>query len=309
MDFRVFIEPQQGASYEQVLRLALAAEALGFNGFFTSDHLLKMSAVSGLPGPLDAWTTLTGLARDTSRLRLGPLVSPVTFRQPGLLAVTVAQIDHMSKGRIEFGLGAGWFADEHAAHGIPFPPLRTRFDMLEEQLALITGAWRTPVGEQFEYRGEHYRIAPSLALPKPVQLPTPPIIVGGKGHERIPRLAARYATEFNMAFVPFDEYRAQRPRVEAACAAIGRDANELVWSCALQYCCGATEREFTRRARNIDISPAAVRANGLGGLPDEVIATIRKFRSLGIARIYLQVLDLDDLEHLELFISDVAPFA
>src|SRR5580698_10169373 len=161
MELRIFCEPQQGASYDDILRLALAAEEGGFGAFFRSDHYLKMGSVSGLPGPTDAWITLAGLARDTKRLRLGTLVTSATFRLPGPLAISVAQVDAMSGGRIELGLGAGWFDDEHRAYGIPFPPMKERFDRLEEQLEILTGLWTTPVDDRFSYDGRHYTVADS----------------------------------------------------------------------------------------------------------------------------------------------------
>ena len=157
MDLRIFTEPQQGATYDDLLAVARASEDLGFDAFFRSDHYLHMSG-DGTPGPTDAWITLAGLARDTSRIRLGTLVSPATFRQPGPLAVTVAGVDQMSGGRVELGLGAGWFEQEHTAFGIPFPSVGERFDRLEEQLAVITGLWATPAGSTFEHDGPHYPV-------------------------------------------------------------------------------------------------------------------------------------------------------
>ena len=180
MQLRIFTEPQQGADYGRLLAVARAAEELGFGAFFRSDHYLKMQGTTGLPGPTDAWITLAGLARETSRIRLGTLMSPVTFRYPGPLAISVAQVDEMSGGRVELGLGTGWFGDEHTAYGIPFPPMTDRFAMLEEQLAIITGLWETPEGETFTFQGTHYPVADSPALPKPVQRPRPPVIIGGE---------------------------------------------------------------------------------------------------------------------------------
>ena len=205
MLLRIFTEPQQGASYDTLLTVAQAAESLGFDAFFRSDHYLSMGSASGLPGPSDAWTTLAGLARDTSTIRLGTLVSSATFRWPGPLAITVAGVDAMSGGRVELGLGAGWYEAEHTAYGIPFPPVVERFERLEEQLALITGLWATPDGATFTLEGTHYQIVDSPALPKPVQRPGPPIIVGGHGAKRTPRLAATYAAEFNLAFSSLEE--------------------------------------------------------------------------------------------------------
>src|SRR5436190_16345493 len=206
MRFRIFTEPQEGASYDDQLAIARLAEELGFDAYFRSDHYINFFAADGRPGPTDAWTTLAGLARDTTRLRLGTLVSPITFRLPGPLAISVAQVDAMSGGRVELGLGAGWNDREHAAYGIPFPGTGERFDQLEEQLAVITGLWATPEGEQFSYPGDHYTIEASPALPKPTQRPGPPIIIGGFGPQRTPHLAARYASEFNVAFAPPDSF-------------------------------------------------------------------------------------------------------
>src|SRR3984957_15588577 len=185
MRVRIFVEPQQGADYAQLLTVAQEAEALGFDAFFRSDHYLTMSG-DGLPGPTDAWITLAALARETSRIRLGTLVSSSTFRWPGILAITVAQVDAMSGGRVELGLGTGWYDGEHTAYGIPFPPLGERFARLEEQLSIVTGLWATPVGETYSFAGEHYQLADSPALPKPVQRPHPPVIVGGGGASRTP---------------------------------------------------------------------------------------------------------------------------
>jgi F420-dependent oxidoreductase-like protein len=305
-DLRIFTEPQQGASYDDLRAVAAAAERLGYGAFFRSDHFLSMGG-SGLPGPTDAWTTLAGLARDTTNIRLGTLVTSATFRYPGPLAISVAQVDQMSGGRVELGLGAGWFEAEHQAYGIPFPPLGERFDKLTEQFAIISGMWATPPGESFSFAGTHYPIVNSPALPKPVQPGGPPIIVGGGGPRRTPALAARYAAEFNMPFVPIDTFTAQCERVRRACDAIDRDPSELVWSIALVACVGADEAEVTRRAAAIGREPDELRTNGVAGTPDEAAATITRWAEAGAERIYLQILDLADLEHLEIIASEVAP--
>ena len=216
MDWRVMLEPQQGATYDDQLAVATTAEELGFSGFFRSDHYLGMGT-EGLPGPTDAWVTLAGLARETERIRLGTMVTSATFRHPGPLAITVAQVDQMSGGRVELGLGAGWYEAEHTAYGIPFPSTPERFDRLAEQLAVITGLWATPLGERFSHAGPHYPIVDSPALPKPVQIPRPPVIIGGHGKRRTPALAAQYADEFNLAFGPVGETAEQFARVRAAC--------------------------------------------------------------------------------------------
>ena len=301
MELRVFTEPQQGATYDDLLAVARTAEELGFTGFFRSDHYLHMGGDGG-PGPTDAWTTLAGLARDTSTIRLGTLVSSATFRLPGPLAVAVANVDQMSGGRVELGLGAGWFEAEHAAYGIPFPDVRERFDRLEEQLAVVTGLWRTPVGRTFTHEGRFYPVTDSPALAKPVQEGGVPVIVGGHGPRRTPALAARYAAEFNAAFASPEDTARHFERVQQACIELGRDPGTLVLSAAQVLCLGADEATVQRRAAAIGRDPDELRANGLAGSPSEVLEKVDAFAKAGATRLYLQVLDLGDLEHL----ADVA---
>ncbi|GEL99052.1 LLM class F420-dependent oxidoreductase [Cellulomonas terrae] len=303
MDLRIFTEPQQGATYDDLLAVAKATEDLGFDAFFRSDHYLSMGSGDGLPGPTDAWTTLAGLARETSRIRLGTLVSSATFRHPGVLAIQVAQVDQMSGGRVELGLGAGWFAQEHAAYGIPFP--EKRFGLLTEQLELITGLWGTPVGEHYDFAGEHYQLKHSPALPKPVQSRVP-IIVGGSGPKRTPALAARYATEYNQSFPAPADVQDRVAVVRAACEEAGRDPSTLTFSVAQVLCAGRDDAEVARRADAIGRDVGEVRAVGFAGTPSAVVDRIGSYRELGITRVYLQVLDLHDLDHLELVASEVA---
>jgi F420-dependent oxidoreductase-like protein len=300
MKLRIFTEPQQGADYATLLRVAKATEDLGFDAFFRSDHYLKMGDVSGLPGPTDAWITLAGLARETSRIRLGTLMSPATFRFPGPLAISVAQVDQMSGGRVEFGFGAGWFGAEHAAYAIPFPDLGERFDRYEEQLAIITGLWETPEGELFSYSGRYYTVTDSPGLPKPAQRPRPPVLVGGGGRKRTPRLAARYADEFNLAFTDVDGTSAAFGRVRDACAAAGRDASTITLSAAQVVCCGRDEAEIARRAAVIGRKPDELRQHGLAGSPAEIADRLGQFAAIGVQTMYFQVLDLTDLDHLAL---------
>ena len=307
MRLRIFTEPQQGASYATLRRMATTSEDLGFDAFFRSDHFLKMGSVSGQPGPTDAWATLAALAAETSRIRLGTLVTCATFRLPGPLAVTVAQVDEMSGGRVEFGLGAGWFESEHNAYGVPFPPLRERFDRFAEQLAIITGLWETPDGEKFSYDGTYYQLTDSPALPKPAQRPRPPVIIGGGGPRRTPALAARYADEFNGAFVSAQSSAALFGRVREACQAAGRDPSTMRFSAAQIVCCGKDEQELRRRAAAIGRELPELRQNGLVGTPSEVVDKIGAFGDAGATTMYLQVLDLDDLAHLELIAAEVAP--
>lgn len=302
MELRVFTEPQQGADYATQLAVAKAAEQLGFDGFFRSDHYLKMGSVDGLPGPTDAWITLAGLARETERIRLGTLVSPVTFRHPGVLAISVAQVDEMSGGRVELGLGAGWFEQEHTAYGIPYP--QNRHALLEEQLAVLTGLWGTPVGESFSYTGKHYTLVESPALPKPAQ-PQVPLVIGGGGLKRTPRLAAEYAADFNSAFVGVDETRQRFETVDAACRKIGREPKTLTHSAAQVLCCGRDEAQIARRAAAIGREVAELRENGLAGTPAELVDKIGRFAEAGTERLYLQTLDLSDLDHLELVAAEV----
>lgn len=307
MDLRIFTEPQQGASYDDLLAVATTAEELGFDAFFRSDHYMKMGDVDGMPGPTDAWITLAGLARDTTTIRLGTLVTAATFRLPGPLAISVATVDAMSGGRVELGLGSGWFDDEHTAYGIAFPALGERFDRLTEQLEIITGLWETPEGETFSHGGPHYPVTDSPALPKPVQQPRPPIIIGGAGQKRTPRLAARFGQEFNMPFTDLSGTAAAFDRVRTACDSTGREPASLTLSTAQVLCCGADETEVERRARAIGREPGELRTNGAAGSPEEVVATLQAYAELGASRAYLQVLDLADLDHLRLVAAEVMP--
>ena len=306
MDLRIFTEPQQGATYEQLLTVAREAERLGFDAFFRSDHYLTMGG-DGLPGPSDAWITLAGLARETSTIRLGTLVTASTFRLPGPLAISVAGVDLMSGGRVELGIGAGWYDGEHTAYGIPFPPLGERFERLEEQLAILTGLWAAEEGEHFSFTGRHYQVVDSPALPTPVQRPGPPVIVGGGGPVRTPQLAARFAAEFNMPFSSLDDTSSQFTRVRSACEAIGRDPDGLVYSAAQVVCCASSEEELARRAASIGREVDELRQNGLCGTPEEIADKLATFAEAGAARAYLQVLDLDDLKHLQLLGERVLP--
>ena len=277
MDLRIFTEPQQGATYDDLLAVARASEDLGFDGFFRSDHYLHMSG-DGTPGPTDAWTTLAGLARDTSRIRLGTLVSSATFRLPGPLAVTVAGVDQMSGGRVELGLGAGWFEQEHAAFGIPFPSVGERFDRLDEQLAVITGLWSTPAGSTFEHAGPHYPVRANPGLVAPVQPGGVPIIVGGAGRRRTPALAARFAADFNAGFRSVEDTGGSSSRwmpcAARSAATPGRWCTPPRRSCASGVTtprCAAVRRRSaatsTSWSRTGSPAPRAGRATGSGGSP------------------------------------------
>ena len=307
MDFRVFVEPQQGATYDDQLAVARAAESCGYSAFFRSDHYLAMNA-EGLPGPTDSWVTLAGIARETSTIRLGTLVTSATFRHPGPLAIAVAEVDAMSGGRVEFGIGAGWFEAEHRAYGIPFPGLGERFERLEEQLDLITGLWGAPVGAKFDYRGTHYTVTDSPALPKPLQRPRPPIVIGGGGPKRTPALAARFAAEFNLAFPALDFVPVQYGRVRAALQRAGRAPEDIVYSAAFVVCAGRDEPELARRAAAIGRDLDELRSNSpLVGTPERIAERLAAFADAGVERVYLQLLDMSDLDHLEFFAAEVMP--
>jgi F420-dependent oxidoreductase-like protein len=306
VQLRIFTEPQMGATYDDLLAVARRTEETGFDAFFRSDHYLTMQG-DGLPGPTDAWVTLGGLARETSRIRLGTLMTSATFRLPGPLAIAVAQVDRMSGGRVEFGIGAGWFEAEHTAYGIPFPEVGERFDRLEEQVALISGLWGTPEGATFDFDGDHYRLAESPALPKPVQQGGIPILIGGHGRTRTPRLAARFATEFNVPFGSAEDSRQLFARVREACEEAGRDPASLVYSSAVTVCVGRDDAEVARRAEAIGRGAGQWRPSDVGGTPAQVVDVLGRFAEAGAQRVYLQVLDLADLDHLDLIAAEVAP--
>jgi F420-dependent oxidoreductase-like protein len=303
---RIMTEPQEGATYDDLHRVAAESERLGFDAFFRSDHYQRISPGDPGPGSTDAWAVLAGLARDTSTIRLGTMVSSATFRLPGPLAITVATVDAMSGGRVELGLGSGWYETEHRSYGIPFPPVGERFDILEEQLAIVTGLWATPRGETFSFAGSHYTLDDSPALPKPVQSPLP-VVIGGKGKKRTPELAARYAAEYNVPFDTPEVVAACFDRVRRACADAGRDPASLVLSVAQALAVGTDEAEVRRRAEAGGNDLDWLRSAGLSGSPAEVVDRIGRLGELGASRVYLQVLDLADLDHLRLVAAEVAP--
>jgi F420-dependent oxidoreductase-like protein len=309
MTLRIFTEPQQGATYEQLRAVATTAEECGFGAFFRSDHILKMGETTGPPDVTDAWITVAGLARDTRTIRLGTLVTPVTFRTVGSLSVTVAQVDHMSDGRVEVGLGAGWYAAEHEAFGLPFPPVRARMDALEDQVSILHGLWSTPPGETFGYEGSTTSVRIAADSVRPRQQPGPPLILGGQARPRSARLAASYADEYNTGFQSVEDSRAVHDRIRRTCEETGRDPASIVYSVAQVVCCGESEAEIARRAGDIGRDPADLRVEGLGGTPDELVDKLNRFAEAGVERFYLQVLDLTDLDHLRLIAERVVPHA
>lgn len=307
MELRIFVEPQEGATYEQQLAMARAAEGHGFGAFFRSDHLLRIKPGPGAPGPTDSWVTLGALARETSTIRLGTMVTSATFRLPGMLGVAVAQVDEMSGGRVEIGLGTGWYEAEHRAYGIPFPSFGERFDRLTEQLEILTGLWSTPPEGTYSHHGRHYTLEEGPALPKPVQRPHPPVIVGGLGPRRTPTLAARFASEFNVPFADVTMAAERFEGVRAACEAVGRDPASMIFSHAVTVCCAENEAELQRRAARIGRDAEDLRRAGAAGTPREVIERLAEYRGVGAQRSYLQVIDMDDLDHLALIAAEVMP--
>jgi alkanesulfonate monooxygenase len=309
MTLRIFTEPQQGASYADLLAVARTAEECRFGAFFRSDHVLAMGSATGLPRVTDAWITLAGLARDTTTIRLGTLVTPVTFRSIGTFAVVAAQVDEMSEGRLEIGLGAGWYDAEHEAFGLPFPDLKARYDVLEDQLAVLDKAWTAPTGATATVAGRTITVHIAADTVRPYQQPHPPIVMGGQGGPRSARLAARYAAEYNTAFVPGERMREIHDRIRVACEHADRDPTTMVYSGAQVLCCGESEAEINRRAEAIGRDAAELRKNGLAGTPEEIVEKLKALADHGVQRFYLQVLDLSDLDHLRLVAEQVAPHA
>jgi F420-dependent oxidoreductase-like protein len=300
MELRIFTEPQEGATYDQLLASAQLAEQCGFGAWFRSDHFSRLGPGDPGPGPTDSWVTLGALARETDTIRLGTLVTSATFRLPGALAIAVSQVDQMSRGRIDFGLGTGWNDDEHRHHGIPFPSLKERFARLEEQLQILHGIWNTPPGQTFTHTGSHYQLDDCPALPKPTQPGGPPVIIGGLGLERTPALAARYAAEFNSSFAPIDYFRLQADAARSACDAVGRDPDDLILSVAQVVCVAENDTELAYRAGRIGKSVADLREHALCGRPAEVLEKLADWAETGATRAYLQTIDIDDLDHVRL---------
>jgi F420-dependent oxidoreductase-like protein len=313
MDLRIFTEPQQGASHANLLAAARATRSAGFSAFFRSDHVLAMFDVDGLPGPSDSMVSLGALAAQVPDIRFGTLVTAATFRHPSMLAIAAATIDDIFGGRLDLGLGTGWYEAEHRAYGLDFgASFGERFDRLTEQLEILTGLWATPVGETFDHAGGHYQLRGAPGLPKPIQRdgsgrPKVPLILGGSGPKRTPALAARFADDYNVGFSDVAATAAGHDRVRAACELIDRDPTELVYSAAQVVCCGRTRDELERRASAIGRSLDDLAANAISGSPAEIVDTLGTFAEAGTQRFYLQVLDLADLDHIALLGEEVRP--
>jgi F420-dependent oxidoreductase-like protein len=306
MRFSLMFEGQEGVTWNEWLTAAEACERLGFEGLFSSDHYFPTS-ISPDRGSSDAWTILSGIAARTQRIRLGTLVSPVTFRQPAHLAKTVATIDRISDGRVDLGIGAGWWEEEHATHGFPFPPTPIRFDMLEEQLEIVHGLLTE---DPFSFAGEHYRLAEGSFLPKPVQRPHPPIIIGGAGGPRLARLAARWADEFNTVAVEPDVAAERFARVRDALAAAGRDQARFRTSVMTWAFVGASERDWRRRVarareRDPDLDDQWVERVCVIGTPERAAERLAAYAEAGAERMVLNHALFDDPEMIELLASEV----
>jgi F420-dependent oxidoreductase-like protein len=309
MRFVLMIEGQEGVSWDEWMALARACEDSGFEGLFRSDHYQSVFDVSGR-GSLDAWATLAGLAAVTERIRLGTMVSPATFRRPSVLSRMAATVDHISGGRIELGLGAGWNQAEHDAHGFPFPGLEERIEILEEQLEIVHRQWTE---EEFSFQGRHYRLERCRAEPKPLQRPRPPIVMGGSAGPRVAGLAARWADEYNTPFATVEQCRERRAAIAEACERAGR--TPIPFSLMAPCCVGRDEGEALERARRRlersgrDDDPAALLAqdNGLVGTVDQVVARLQEYAEAGVERVFLQHLDHADLDMVRLIGEAVVP--
>ncbi len=311
MRFSLMLEGQEGVSWPQWLAIAQACERLGFEGLFTSDHYLS---VVPEPGSNDAWTLLGALAARTQTLRLGTMVSPVTFRLPAVLAKAATTVDRISGGRVDVGMGAGWWEQEHRTHGFPFPPVGERLEMLEEQLEIVHGLWTE---EELSFAGRHYTIEGGRFEPKPVQRPHPPIIVGGKGGPAIARLAARWADEFNRVGGTPEDVREAFERVRAAVGAADRDQASFTTSFMTWVFVGRTEDEWRARAdRARSLDPTAgpldayledVSRDCIVGTVDRAIDRMNAYADAGVQRFVLNHELFDDLEHIELIATEILP--
>jgi F420-dependent oxidoreductase-like protein len=308
----LMIEGQEGVTWDQWVALAETCERSGIEALFRSDHYLSLSS----PGRVahDAWTTLAGLSALTTTLRFGSLVSPVTFRHPSVLANAAATVDHISGGRIELGMGAGWMEREHQAYGFAFPPLRERLERLSEQIEIVHRLWTE---ERVTFSGEHYDLDDCPALPKPVQQPRPPLLVGGRAKPGSANPAARFADEYNVIGSSLDEYAEARRALDAACERAGRNPKTLHMSVMTGFLLGADEDDLHEKARasmerwGADLSPedavARYRGRGTAGTPDELVEGLRRLEEVGVERIMLQHIRHEDLETVELLGREVAP--
>jgi F420-dependent oxidoreductase-like protein len=310
MDLCLMIEGQEDVSWPQWVAAAQACEQHGIPALFRSDHYMNLDGQHPERTTLDAWATISALAAVTSSLRLGTLVSPATFRHPSMLAKAVTTADHVSDGRIELGLGAGWHEGEHEAYGFPFPPVGERVDILEEQLQVVLGNWGQG---PFSFEGDHYKLRDLDAQPKPVQRPHPPLIMGGTGGPRSAALAARYADEYNTPFPTVPDIRERKGRIDAACERAGREP--LPFSVMTGVLVGAELQELRDRAARLaakiggdgDQLLASPPGGWIVGTVDQAVEQLGVLRDAGVSRVMCQQLLHDDLDAIALLGDTIAP--
>jgi F420-dependent oxidoreductase-like protein len=317
MDICLMIEGQEGVTWDQWVGLARACEENGFEGLFRSDHYLSFYRPTER-GALDAWGTITALGAVTERIRLGSMVSPVTFRHPAMLAKSVVTADHASGGRVELGMGAGWFEREHQAFGFAFPATGDRMDILAEQVEIVHRLWGAD-GDEVTFEGKHYRLDACPALPRPFQGPHPPLIVGGGAGPRSAAIAARWADEYDVVYVDPAGARERGDKVSAACEAIGRDPGEVRRSLLSMTLVGTDEKELRQRAaalmawQNEDGDVGAflddMRAKHIAGTVDQVLERLAEFAAAGIQRVFVHQLVHEDLESVALIGREIVPAA
>ena len=317
MDVCLMIEGQEGVTWEQWVALGLACQEHGFAGLFRSDHYVSFSHPAEY-GTLDAWATLAALGTRTERIRLGTLVSPVTFRHPSVLAKSVVTADHASGGRVELGMGAGWFEEEHRAFGFPFPETSERLDMLEEQIEIVHRLWDRDEDE-VSFAGRHYRLEGCHSLPKPLQEPHPPLIIGGHGGPRALRLAAMWADEYNLTFEGPARCREVRDRLSKECEVAGRDPGAVRLSLMTFTMVGSDRADLERRAARLldrrgDRSDPGdfldgLPAERLRGTPQQLLEQLAELAEAGIERVMMQHLLHDDLEAVAFIGKEVIPQA
>jgi F420-dependent oxidoreductase-like protein len=305
LKLRVLMEPRHGATYDRVVAMAKATEAAGFDAFFRGDHYLGIDSTDSEYRPTDSWTTLAGVALETSRIKLGTLMTAGTFRHPGVVANAVATVDQMSAGRVVLGIGTGWYEREHKAFGIPFPSIGERFDRFDEEIQIINGLWTTPQGEPFSFQGRFWQLEEARNFPVLVQKPRPEIVIGGTGPRRTPLMAARYADEFNSGGGAGTAERFGN--VRRVCDEIGRDPSTLRMSVTTQVICGSTRAEAEARLERLGAPGRRMLSMGTVGDVPTVVGALHDLKSAGAEVAYLHIFDIDDLDHLRLIGAEVLP--
>ena len=305
MKLRVLMEPRHGATYDRVVAMAKATEEAGLDAFFRGDHYLGIDSTDPEYRPTDSWTTLAGVALETNRIKLGTLMTAGTFRHPAVVANAVATVDQMSGGRVVLGIGTGWYEREHKAFGIPFPPVRERFDRFDEEMQIIKGLWTTPQGDPFSFEGRFWQLEEARNFPVLVQKPRPQIVIGGTGPRRTPLMAARHADEFNSGGGPGTAERFAN--VRRVCEEIGRDPSTLRMSVTSQVICGSTRAEAEARLERLGEPGRRMLSRGTVGDVPSVVGALQELQAAGAEVAYLHIFDIDDLDHLRLIGAEVLP--